>query len=391
MSVKIGTATDYLDLLNQLDTFLTGTGMALTPAFTGTGNGAITGVLGGSAGVAETFTITFTSATAFSVVGSVSGTLSAGVAGTPYTSTKVNFLITSGGTAFIAGDHFVFAVTPPWTSKRRVSSSEMIWQAPGNGGLDAIIVGAQEFHDAGADYWNWRLGGFTAFDPAIHFNDQAGYVGSAFQSHPSPVLNLWNSTIPYWFVANGRRVIIVAKVSTVYVTCYLGLLNSYMSPGAFPYPLVVGGSMAWQNEPASNSVNWRWSYSGDEMRNFPIPFKSPMSFAYQSSLRLRLTTGVWQGFDISGNEGFFGSLWPNCHMSQTSQDWRTDLDGGYSLLPVVLFDTTPNSYGELEGVTSVAGFQNSAENTVTINGIAHLVVPNVFRGGNADYFAVRLS
>ena len=35
MSYQIGTATEYADLLNQLDTYLTGTGKCLSPQITG--------------------------------------------------------------------------------------------------------------------------------------------------------------------------------------------------------------------------------------------------------------------------------------------------------------------------------------------------------------------
>lgn len=391
MSVKIGSATDYADLLNTLDTFLTATGMALTPSFTGTGNGTID-ASGGSAGVTETITVTFTSATAFGVVGSVSGSLGTGVVGTPFTSTKANLTITAGGTAFVATDAFTFAVCPPWTSLRRVSGSEMIWEAPGNGGLDQIIVGAKVFSDVGTDYYDWRLGGFTAFNSGQAFNQQAGYVGGNAQANSSPVLTLWNSTIPYWIIASGRRAILVAKVSTVYVTAYLGFMASYMAPGAFPYPLIVGGNLAFQNEPGPTISSWRWSYTGVEMRNFAIPLASTISADYQSSLRLRLSAGQWRGFDIQNSETVKGQVWPYAYVDQGSTyDWRPNLDGGYPLLPIVLTDPTPNIYGELDGVHATTGFSQGAENTITIGGIPYLVVQNVFRNTKADFFAVRLS
>jgi hypothetical protein len=391
MSVKLGTATDYGDLLNAVDSFLTSTGMALTPSFTGTGNGTID-AHGGSAGVAETITVTFTDATHFGVVGSVSGSLGTGVVGTPFTSTKANLTITAGGTAFVATDHFVFVVTPPWTSLRRVSAAEMIWQAPGNGGLDAIIVGAKIFSDVGTDYYNWRLGGFTAYNSSTPFNQQPGYVGGTGQSNSSPILTLWNSTIPYWFIANGRRVIIVAKVSTVYVTAYLGLMNSYAAPGSFPYPLIVGGNQAWPHgqEPATLSPSWRWSYTGVEMRNFAIP-KASLGSDEDSSMRLRLATGSWRGFGTSAGDQTFGQTWPFTYTQPGAFDWRPNLDGGYPLFPVVIFDHTPNIYGELDGVYATTGFSQSVENTITVNGIQHLVVQNVFRNTKADFFALRLS
>lgn len=386
MSFKIGTATGYDDLLNQLDTFLTSQGMTLAPSYVGTGNGTIAGLIGGSASVAETVTITFTSATAFSVSGSVSGALGTGSTGVAFTSTKINFTITAGGTAFVSGDAFTVATTPPWTSLQRVAGQTMIWQAPGNGGLDQIIVGASAFTNVSADYYNWRLGGFTGFNSADAFDAQPGYLSNN-QAQSSPVLNLWNSTTPYWFIANGRRVIVIAQVSTVYVAAYLGLINSYMSPGSFPYPLAVGGSMAWQTEPALTSANWRWSYTGAEITNFPIPIAN-ISNDYQGQIRLRLTTGTWRGFDIYSSETVLGRVWP--YLSGFT-GWSPNLDGSYTLLPVILSDATPNVYGELDGVAAVTGFQNAAQNTITVAGVQWLVVPNVSRAGANEFFAVRLA
>lgn len=397
MSVLTGTATDYADLLNQLDTFLTTNGMALTPSFVGTGNGTIS-AQGGSASVAETITVTFTSATAFGVVGSVSGSLGTGTVGTPFVNSKTNFTVTAGGTAFVATDAFTFAVAPKWASKRRTSGVEMIWQAPGNGGMDAIIVGAKIFSDPTGDYYNWRLGGFQAFDTALSFTQQAGYVGGSgtTQLKCSPILTLWNSSIPFWFVANGRRVIVVAKVSSVYAVAYLGLMSSYMAPGAFPLPLVVGGNLAFHNgafsgEPGTTSPNFRWSYSGDEMRAFPICGVNAMGFDADSPLRLLLPSGQWRGFSNASGEATFGKVWPYCGVTPANWDWRPNLDGGYPLLPVVLADNIPNVYGELEGVKAITGFSQGAENLVVVNGITYLVVQNVFRNTKADFFAVRLT
>ena len=83
-----------------------------TPAYTGTGNGTISGVTGGAATVAETITITATDATHFSVSGSVSGPLGTATAGTPFTSSHIGFSIAAGSTPFVAGDAFTVATTP---------------------------------------------------------------------------------------------------------------------------------------------------------------------------------------------------------------------------------------------------------------------------------------
>jgi hypothetical protein len=79
--------------------------------YTGTGDGTITEIEVGPDAVHETITITLTSATAFGVVGGVTGSMAAGVVGTKYVSQQVSFLITAGGVAFINNDAFAFHVT----------------------------------------------------------------------------------------------------------------------------------------------------------------------------------------------------------------------------------------------------------------------------------------
>lgn len=124
MSTLIGTATDYLDLLDQLDSYLTTTGHAWGKTFVGTGDGDMVDYIGTSTSVAETFTITFTDATNFTVSGSTTGALAAGVADTPYTSAVIEFEITSGATPFAAGDIFTISTSPVWTRLRAAGSAD---------------------------------------------------------------------------------------------------------------------------------------------------------------------------------------------------------------------------------------------------------------------------
>jgi hypothetical protein len=102
---------------------------------------------------------------------------------------------------------------------------------------------------------------------------------------------------------------------------------------------------------------------------------------------------VWRGFDSGFAEGALGRLWPYTDANQGGmQDWRADLDGGYTILPLVLYDSAvQNIYGELDGVGATTGFEQSSENTITIAGVSWLVVQNVDRTTKVDYFAVKLS
>ncbi len=90
----------------------TGYVAAINAAFSGVGDGVLSDLSTAEDAPAETWTITFTDATNFGVVGSVSGAQTAGVVGTPYLSDagEIGFLITAGGTPFAAADAFTFDV-----------------------------------------------------------------------------------------------------------------------------------------------------------------------------------------------------------------------------------------------------------------------------------------
>lgn len=395
MSFEAGTATDVTDLMTRLNSFLL-KGHALEPAYTGAGTGRITNLIGTASSVLETITAAFTSSTAFDVSGSVSGALGSGTVGVAFTSAVVNFTITAGGTAWQAGDTIVFTMSPPWIQKRGAAGSEYIWQAPGNGNEAQIFVGILRFSDAGADYDNWRLGGFNGFDTGLAFTAQPG----ALTRPVVPLLRV--GSMPYWFMANGRRVVMVVKASTVYEAMYLGFFNTYANPTQFPYPLMVGGSMSWTSEPASNSQNWRWSYSGNEHRAFPYPHPTSSTNQDQFQLRLRKPDGVWQGIAgtrLGGSQN--GYVWP---YGYTFSNVLPNLDGTYPLLPIVLHAdegnsgiypnitiVNPNIWGELDGVYAVTGHANAAENIVTVGRTDYLVVQNINRTTKTDFFAVKLA
>jgi flagellar hook protein FlgE len=88
-------------------------GGAGTPAYgnTNVGNGTVTGEAATAATVAQTITMTATSPTQFSVVGSVSGALGTATVGTPFTSSQADFTINAGSTAFAAGDTITLPTT----------------------------------------------------------------------------------------------------------------------------------------------------------------------------------------------------------------------------------------------------------------------------------------
>lgn len=384
MSFESGTASSYTDLLTRLNAFLV-VGHALPPVYTGTGNGLITGLIGTGASVQEAITVTLTGATTFSVSGSVTGAMGTGTVGTPFSHARVAFTVTAGATAWVSGDTITFVMTPPWVAVRSVAGSEYIWRAPGNANTDAIYVGAKTFTDSGADYFNWRLGGFTGYASGNSFTAQPGGM-------TGPILPLWNSNTPYWFVADGKRCIVVAKVSTVFESAYLGFIDPYPSPGQWAYPLAVGGSMAWYSEPAAGSVNWRWSYTGVEHTAFWHGLTVQIVDA-SGTLRLRKVDGAWRGFGSSfvASATYPGAMWP---WAASMTDLRPNLDGSYPLLPIIPTEndgTVQTVFGELPGAMATTGHLNASENSITVGRETWLVVQNAHRTTKTDYAAIRLA
>lgn len=382
MSMEIGTATSATDLLDKLNTFLL-KGHSLTPVYTGTGNGTISGVIGTAASVQETITVTFTTSTAFSVSGSVTGSMGTGTVGTAFSHAKAAFTVNAGGTAWVSGDTISFVMTPPWVQMRGTAGSEYIWKAPGNANTDAIYVGARYFTNP-VGYYNWQLGGFTGYSAGVDFGLQPGSITNS-ASLRGVVLPLWNKSIPYWFMASGRRVVVIAKVSSQFEAAYLGFLESYPSPAQWPYPLVVGGSMAFSSEPAADSTSWAYSNSGDQHTTF---VKANPQYNTLSQLRVRMPSGVWNGFSgLYYHASYYGSVWP---YANSMTDVRPNLDGSYPLLPIVLSDATPNTYGRFDGVFATTGYGNGAENVLTVGRDSWLVVQNVYRNTKTDFYAVRM-
>jgi len=290
-----------------------------------------------------------------------------------------------------------FMLANGWASLRFDGGSEFIAEGEGLGGTDQIFIGIKAEEDAGADWYNWQLNGMTGFDSGLSFAAQPGNIGNALAPH-FPRLHLWNSAIPYWFVVNPRRVIIVAKISTIYQLGYLGWINPYLPAVNMPYPMLIAGTST-----ASNGNRWSTVH---DTHSFAV--MQPVCANGSSTENTLLTNprssarfwfGEWHGVQNYFNSSLsnvtrWKTIWP--YVTRGGQHYnlmRTiPADGGYVLTPVVVNFTSPAKYvfGELSGIYHVSGFSNAAENIVTIGADSYLVVQNVYRNTISDYCAVKL-
>lgn len=259
------------------------------------------------------------------------------------------------------------ALAQGWTALRW-TGTELIMRGPGLSGQDEIYIGIRTYADVAGDRYGWELRGYGGFDPAQAYEHQPG-------ASPACYMPLWNAAIPYWLVANGQRIVLAARVSTVYEACYLGLIDRYMTPSQYPYPLYIAGASPSQD---------RWSSTSADHRHFGDP--GPASYLMQ-------VDGTWRqyrnAYNFSGSErrDYARNIWPQVPAI------RELLDGGYLLVPLTLIernDPIYGIYGELDGCYWVSGYGQASENLIQIGGVDHIVVQNVYRAAPEYYTAIRL-
>lgn len=234
-------------------------------------------------------------------------------------------------------------------------------KAPGLSGAEQIYINIAAWHDTSAGMFNWTLTGAAGYNSA---------QGMFAQPNVSPILYscFWNNSIPYTFIANGQRVIVIAQIGSVFESFYAGKINTYGTPSQYPYPLFIGGSTNQQIAAGDTSF-------------------SHSAFFDPNAAYLCWVDGTWQLFrnrDSGGGINTTNTIWPWAFGGTSAQaptQITTDLDGGYSLLAARLEMTSPapNMPGELDGVFFTPGTSLSSGSTVAVGSDTYLALQNIFR------------
>jgi hypothetical protein len=332
MSATSGTATNYLDLLNRLRTFLT-TDATLT-------------------GLGQNWTeIATTSA--------------------PYSRTE-----TDGQVNTVEFETFL--------------------KAPGLSTTEQIYINIGAYTNAGTGLFNWRLKGAIGYISANTFFTQPG-------TSPDAYMYLWNATMPYWFIANGQRVIVAAQVSTEYESIYLGKFLPDGTPGQYPYPLFIGGtggdaSILGLGQGADPSA---MSRAHSDVSNAHAAFFDPACCFIMDPASNWQVLNHWNAGDDAHNGSNNNMIWPYGDDGSSGNQqvtvgtvggmkWMTtNLDGSYPLIPVRLEQVVPsvNLLGTLDGVFATTGDGNSPGSTLTVGGASYLVIQDTFRSARQNFAA----
>ena len=267
-----------------------------------------------------------------------------------------------------------------------LNETHLYLKGRGNANADEIFVQLRSYQNAAGGYHNIELRGASGFSASAGTTrtTQAGI--SALHD-----LCLWSSSMPYWFIANGRRFMIIAKVGTIYQSSYAGLILPTGLPSEYTYPLAVGACRGTTRQLySSTSGAHRAFWNTNESLQLLDKVGTWRSFTnYNSS-----ETAMWSGNSLLRTFPFGGSVSISTYMGNP---FWPNIDGTYSLFPASMVgkytvgsDVYRNIFGDLDGVYCVSGYLNASENIVQASGVDHLVVQNVFRTNAAEYAAFAL-
>lgn len=156
-----------------------------------------------------------------------------------YTVRPSNPVSTTGGTGTGA------TLTVTWENLQPDPNKNYILVGEGSGD-DEIRVGVRCF-DQGGGATNWELAGFTGYNAALSFVNQAGISpgrhdgGTTAEQRGAYVPLTTTATISYWWFVDGRRLCGVMKIGTTYLNFFMGWTNPFGTESEFPYPLFIEG------------------------------------------------------------------------------------------------------------------------------------------------------
>jgi len=272
---------------------------------------------------------------------------------------------------------------PDWELLRYNSGAgRALYMAHGISETEDIGVGFSIHADVGTDTYALGMWMFRSYNALLGDLEQPGMSTVVY-------LPIWNQPMQYWFVANGQRLIAIAKVSTVYTSAYVGKFLPFGTPGEYPQPYYVAAPVS--------SPTRRWSSTDESDRCFFDPGASAYVLLPGAGT-WRAVTNFQQGSGDELQTSGTNHIWPFAAASFSSnitvryRELRENVDATYPLWPLTIVGFNPDrdTYGDLDGAFAVSGFNNASENTVTIGGVPYLVIQNIHRTERYYYCAVKL-
>ena len=358
-----GQATDYIDLLVQLEELAVnshvdvivldtgGTGWAVGDLFTingGTivgGHNAIGEVLTEAAGVA--LTVRIFAGGAYTVAPGLAATTTAILP-----SLAINLTV-DAATILATG----------WSTDRSgivvAPERELLLRGVG-AGADEIFIGMETKRNVGAGVFYWELAGATGFDNGEPLETQPG-TSLTNQEVNDLTTPFNNGIIDYFIVIDGFHIKLIAKSGATYTNLYMGFIFTYSTPAEYPYPLVIIGcsSAPLRNVPFNNSSNFM---SG---MHDPLQFANNQdgpgairevdgqwyvlanAFQQGASKFQRTDRVIWPAGSISNNDSVNFTVDDRFAGNFPSDDARIFFGGASDVTPAKLLEPSVDSGGDI--------------------------------------------
>jgi len=313
--------------------------------------------------------------------------------------------------AFLTTDAQLVALNQNWevawladdSNSGNPNDTDIVLRGPGLADQDSIYVALRRVDDVASDL------------STIYMRGATGVINSADQYHlhvnvtPNPVkMFLRPNSMDYWFVANGRRFIVVVQIGTVYETLYAGFFLPYADPEVYTYPMFIGGSSGSGGPSEASS----WSSVRDDHTAYMFSnYDSNPATGYNPSAWMLGPDGAWLrcSTNTTASNAYIGPSYFGMGLgigAHIDRDFDSDNYGynsvdirqgesygaGFALTPFTLTQASPQdqTFGALDGVYRITGRGQSIENVIQADNAVHIVFQNTFRTALGNWYAVTL-
>lgn len=263
------------------------------------------------------------------------------------------------------------------------ATNEIMLQGPGLAGGDEILISMGGYVAAGSNHYSLFIRGNTSYLPSV--------IASAQPNCSKPVwMLLVNTSMRYWFMANGRHFRVIVQAGSTYEQFYGGFILPEHLPSQWPYPLFVGGSSASGALANASTSNDHYAFHYAYVNSYTQLDVST------SSAYLCLPGLTWR------TVGNFSSSLPSDYCPMTTWNasyFNTSFRQSLSGQPVLtqgglasVSDIIGRAfYGRFDGVYRVPSFGLTPEQIATIGGTDYICIPNVLYGSDGHYCAHALT
>ncbi|MGF1680228.1 hypothetical protein [Photobacterium minamisatsumaniensis] len=259
----------------------------------------------------------------------------------------------------------VFAVAQGWVAVKSLTPTDgeyELWlKSGGESGKETIFVGFRTESDPDNDRFNVALRCSPMFSDGALFHEMPN-------SSSTKYVYLWKNTIPYYFVVNKDRIIVIAQISTKTHACYLGKLRQYCSLGHWPRQVVVFGE--------SDIATGRWSNEGGDYSIFQNIIPRANAVLWVDNTYLNVTKSY-------PRQGGFPAL-DGKPINNSNDRW---------MIQMFAIHNDHGALGEFQGCFYLSGRDVATWQRLTSpdNSREYVVLQNIYRAGFIDYMAVELA